>query len=154
MKASHWAIIAATVGAALLAWALSTLQGCAPDAAATVKAPLNVLPTAAPSTAVTGNGDVTSIENRLEALTEQVNEAIAAAQAAQTVNGNMIQNQGITNAQYFFNACFFFAVCCVLIGVFAPVTVKESVILYAVALFVFLAGAQVMQGGKLPAWAW
>ena len=146
-------IIVAVIAAILLAWALSLLAGCAPDGQ-TVKPQQSGAPVTAPSVAVTGDNALVTLLTRVDNTMKQVTDAInSAANAAKTVNGNQITNQGMTNAQL---GCFLGlggGVFFIILGVFvkAPaLTTAESVYLEVIGTVLVLGTIWLMLGGKLP----
>ena len=98
-------------------------------------------PTTAPSTAVSATQNTT---------TNQTSDQITAEQAAERVGRDQITNQGIPNSMYGFNAFFAAGVICIGLGVFVPVTVKESFALYVIGAVLLYLSIVVLQGGLVP----
>jgi threonine/homoserine/homoserine lactone efflux protein len=140
----EWTLGAAIVVIIILALLCLALFGCAGDGAA-VKAPLAVTPDASDILSKI-NATNLSLQKTVETTTKQLNEAIsAAANAAKTVNGNQITNQGMSNAQIVWFCCFGAAILFVVFGVLAPIPSHESWALYIAAVLLILAGVAMMQ---------
>jgi hypothetical protein len=130
-----WTIAAIIAVVLLLCLALAALTSCVGGGQET-NPQQNTAPIAAPATATN--------------LAEQITNTINAAMAAKTVNGNMIQNQGITNAQF---GCLAGIVCgfgLILIGaLWGPASKTESVIMIAGGIVLLFGTVFVMIGGHV-----